>query len=297
MSQSSPSRPNSDSIPFPHLTSWMHERIPLPPLEEPDAAQTRYLQQRPDVQLEDRIFNVIYKLTRLGKRSSRWVKYKFAMVVVRNVFKLTNRLEIRGKENIPAKGGIFIMNHRGDLDVLLFLVSFGRPVGVFTDVGDSWVADAFERLLGFVPRRGTAPIMVEKMIRMLAQRNRYFGMWPEGTPSRTGEVMQGFSSIVKVYAVLNAKKDVVPFVPVLMQGMEAYSHHRVNRFQKITVEFLKPVFVPRSWLNPPEEGGKTPREIIDALMLILARKLGQAKLVINPRLESRRTEPGTPWHS
>ena len=59
-------------------------------------------------------------------------------------------------------------------------------------------------------------------------------------------------------------------------------------FIKMYFKFLKPVFVPRDWLNHPNDGGKTPREIIDYLMLLIARVRGQKKLVKNHRLHERR---------
>nr|MDO8111746.1 hypothetical protein [Candidatus Sigynarchaeota archaeon] len=68
-----------------------------------------------------------------------------------------------------------------------------------------------------------------------------------------------------------------------------------RRAWKILVEFLKPIYIPRDWLKRPEEGGKTPREIIDKLMLVLARKVGYKTLRKNWALERRRQLEGRPW--
>ena len=100
--------------------------------------------------------------------------------------------------------------------------------------------------------------------------------------------MEGFSSIVKVYATANALKDVIPFVPVYQT--EARGRQRFRFF------ILKPVFIPRDWLKPPAEGGRTPREIIDHMMLILARFRGQETLGSNRVLDRRRGQAGKPWH-
>jgi 1-acyl-sn-glycerol-3-phosphate acyltransferase len=162
-------------------------------------------------------------------------------------------------------------------------------------MGNSFVVDLAE-LFGIVPRRGTAPVMVEKMIRQIALKNRNFVMWPEGTPDKGYGVMEGFSSIVKVYATLNSNRDKIPFVPVCMQVLSPIWGGKKRFPVKIIYTYLKPVFVPRMWLNPPEQGGKTPRFIIDKLMLLIAHKFGQKKLSINPSLHHRRSEAGTPWH-
>jgi 1-acyl-sn-glycerol-3-phosphate acyltransferase len=288
-------------IPYPQLKSWMHTRIVVPPIKTNDLFE-RYAKQHQSTRFEDALLSRVFKLMRVGNPHFLWGLYPVIMGVVRGFFRFTYRLTVRGQENIPAGGCIFYSNHRGGKDVLIFLAAVRRPVAAFTDINDGWIADAFERFLSFVPRRGFAPEMVEKMIRSLVLKNRYFVMWPEGTPTRNGKIMQGFSSIVKVYAVVNAKRDVIPFVPVLTRGTEEFRKYRTKRvsqnkrFRKVLVEILKPIFIPRAWLCPPQEGGKVPREIIDTLMLVLARKLGQDRLEKNPRLEDRRNSPGAPWH-
>ncbi len=292
---------SNDHIPYPQLTSWMHSRIVVPPMQLADLVQ-RYAKQYHSTQFEDALVSRVIKWLHMGNPHILWGLYPVFMGLVRMFLRVTNRLTVRGQENIPPGGAILYSNHRGGKDVIVLLASMGQPVAIFTDINDGWIADAFERFLGWVPRRGVAPDMVEKMISSLLLKNRYFAMWPEGTPSRHGKIMQGFSSIVKVYAVINSKRDVIPFVPVLTRGTEEISKfrrkhvHQHKRFRKILVEFLKPVSIPRAWLRPPEDGGKTPREIMDALMLLLARKLGQDHLEKNPRLEERRTRPDTAWH-
>ncbi len=297
----------SKDVPYPQLTSWMHARIVVPPLKSQDLRE-RYTKQHRSTQFEDALVSRVVKWMHMGNPNVLWGLYPVFMGLVRMFFQVMNRLTVRGQNNIPSGGAIFYSNHRGGKDVIVLLASARRPVAVFTDINDGWIADAFERFLGWVPRRGMAPAMVEKMINSLLLKNRYFAMWPEGTPTRHGKIMQGFSSIVKVYAVVNAKKDLVPFVPVITRGTEESSKfrkkhlrrkkyvHQNKPFRKILVEFLKPIFIPRAWLQPPQEGGKTPREIIDTLMMVLARKLGQDHLEKNPRLEDRRQYPGTAWH-
>lgn len=248
------------------------------------------------MRVADAILSRLVRVLGLVK-DSRWAIYRAFMAFSRLFFRLHNRIEVHGRARVPDGGAILYLNHRGEQDVVIFLSAFQRPVGVFTDVGNGWLADWMERALGFVPRRGVAPVMVEKMVRALWTKNRYFAIWPEGTASPDGAVMHGFSGIARVYAVLNHDRDRVPLVPVLMRGNESYWWGERRKPKKILVEFLEPFFLPREWLRPPEAGGKTAREIIDHLMLVLARVLGQDHLQPNPLLERRRRARGKPWWS
>ncbi|MHA1730325.1 MAG: lysophospholipid acyltransferase family protein [Promethearchaeota archaeon] len=285
------------AIPFPKLSSWMHERVHLP-AESREECRIRHARQEWEMKLADRILGPFLRWFSSASGTKKWALYRVCMGVAYLFFRAHNRLEVRGIENIP-KSAIFVANHRGEQDVVIFMAAFysakRQPVGVFTAVGDGLIADTLEEALGFVPRRGVSVTMVEKMVRAVLKRNRYFAIWPEGTASPDGRLMHGFSGIVRAYSVLNSRRDVVPFVPVMMRGNESYWWGERRRPKKVLVEFLKPVFVPRGWLRRPSEGGKTPREIIDALMLLLARKLGQVKLEVNPLLERRRKGGGKPW--
>jgi 1-acyl-sn-glycerol-3-phosphate acyltransferase len=301
-------------IPHADHVSHMHQRIEVQreTIEERDA---RYEAKN---DREDMIWTLV---SRFGKRFHfihyRWIWWKFIMLIAHGYMKAFHRLEVRGKENIPEGGGIYYLLHNGDNDVIYFLAAMQKPFGVFTDVGVGYFADFMEHIFGFVTRRGYNYVMIEKMVQTILCKNKDFAMWPEGTPSHDAPA-QGFSGIVKVYATVNAKRDLVPFVPVLMRGSETiahdiawaakhpnkrakhagewYHHHKHDpRLWKVLVEILKPVYIPREWLKPEEEGGKLPRELIDKLMLALARKAGYSTLKQNRALEHRRQQAGGPW--
>lgn len=281
------------SIPRPDLASWMHARIPVPaePLER----------RRERHEMERRRFGTFVSfVSRLARRFHvvryRWFWYRIFTGFGHAYMRLVHRLEVRGRELVPRGGCIMYLLHNGDSDVVNFLLAFKDPAGVFTDVGNGFFADFLENVYGFVPRRGARDVMVEKMVRAILLRNRYFVMWPEGSPSRDGRPMEAFSGVVRVYATVNARKDVIPFQPVLMRGAEIFQHKGSRRPRKVLVEFLKPVFLPRLWLAEPAAGGKSPREIINILMLHLARKAGFSSLKKNWALERRRGAAGRPWH-
>jgi 1-acyl-sn-glycerol-3-phosphate acyltransferase len=279
-------------VPFPWLKSWMHQRIPITG-EKKEHHEKKHHEHDETEQI------VLSLLTRFLKRTHflqhRWVAYKVVMGAVHAYMRVFHRLEIHGKEHIPKNGGIFYLLHNGNEDVINFLGAFKKPVGVFTDIGSGFFPDFMERFFGFVTRRGTREVMVEKMIRAIWQKNKDFVIWPEGTPSRDGRPMEAFSGIIRVYATLNMKRDIIPFVPVLHRGGEIYRKKDTRKLQKFQVDYFEPVYIPRSWLARPDEGGKTPREIINMLMLILARKVGYTTLKKSYALERRRQSEGRPW--
>ncbi|MHA1681352.1 MAG: lysophospholipid acyltransferase family protein [Promethearchaeota archaeon] len=282
-----------NDVPHPRLElPWMHERVKIPK-ESLDEVKNRYSKQGKMARFAESLLSRVVRF--LGMQKHPWIWYRIAMKIGHWYMKVVHRLEIRGKENIPEGPAIFYLLHNGDNDVIYFLTSFQEPVGVFTDVGNGYLADFLENVHGFVVRRGTREIMVEKMVRTILEKNAKFVIWPEGSPARDGHPKEPFSGIIRVYSTINARRDVIPFVPVLMRGSETYLHRGDRRKWKILVEFLKPVFFPRDWLKDPREGGKTTRQMINTLLLHLAKKIGYTSLKKNHALEYRRSRKGKPW--
>jgi 1-acyl-sn-glycerol-3-phosphate acyltransferase len=283
-----------ENIPFPKLKSHLHPRMPLHRRSVQDRAidisqySPRYIQRWKKISRLIRKFH-------FDSPGIKWPFYRVVMGVIRTIFRITHQMELRGRENIPSTGCIFYLNHIGSEDVILFLSAYGKPLGIFTEVGDGWHSDILERKLGFVIRRGSTAEMIERMVRTILCCNRFFATWPEGTISADQTTLHGFSGIVKVYAVLNSDKDRIPFVPVVARGAECFWWQEKRPHKKIIFDCLPPVFLPRAWLRPIEQGGKTPREMIDWLMLRIARRRGQTVLGQNHLLDVRKNHPSPIW--
>lgn len=288
MMTETPTDDEKADIPYPNLQSWMHERIELP-RESIGTRNRRYRRSHKIEQLASAVVSRFVKWLRLYTGNKRWVFYKLGMKLVGAFYRFWNHMEIVDEHKIPKTGAIFIINHIAGQDVVMtWLSAYEKPVGVFTDMGRGWFADYMEKQFNFVVRKGHAKEMIEKMVRTILLENAYFSMWPEGTLEREGKVMQGFSGIVRVYATLNANQNIIPFVPVFMTESRGR--------QKIVFKILDPYFIPRDWLKKPEEGGKTPRAIIDAVMMKHAAVMGQTELAKNRVLEGRRRKGRTiPW--
>ncbi|MFX0102898.1 MAG: hypothetical protein ACFFCS_25240 [Candidatus Hodarchaeota archaeon] len=301
-----------EGIPYPHLKSWMHERVEIP-VESFEERDARYKRQHRALRLITAMVSRLLKRT--GLMRIRWTLYRLVIgVFARGWMRFAHRLEEKGRKKVPKSGAILYMLHTSNNDVLNGITLFKEPISPFTAMGNGYFADIMEHFFGFITRRGTGQVLVEKIIRTLLLKNRYFIIWPEGRPEYEGKPIEAFSGIVRAYAVVNSQKDVIPFQPVILHGSENYwrhGHHhhhphngrhkrgkrrkRDNRPRKFVAHYYDPFFIPREWLKKPEDGGKTPREIIDYLMLKLARKFGFATLAKNRALEWRRAAKGKAW--
>ena len=123
---------------------------------------------------------------------------------------------------------------------MLLETALRKPIGCFIGFEKMHFTWFLEQEIGFINRKGSRDYLIERMIRHILKINSYFAIWPEGTLSNDGKVMQGFSSIVRAYAALNSHRDVIPFIPTLIQGSECYNYQFLPRTQPIHIHFYKP---------------------------------------------------------
>jgi 1-acyl-sn-glycerol-3-phosphate acyltransferase len=283
-----------DRIPYPSLNHRSFERTTLH--EDPFDDYRKYpIIPFTKEDIPDAILSRLLLKTPLLSKSFRWVLYKILRLYLKVFFKVFNRIEYLGREKIPSRA-IFYVNHAGTWDPIILMTAIKPPISEFLSVGIPWLEKILQRTIFSLGRHGPREENLEQMIRIILTKNRYFALWPEGVKSTpAGAVMQGYSGIARLYAALNSKRNLIPLVPVLIQGSHDYSFPLKYNTNKITVKFLKPLYLDRQWLKTIEDGGKTPREITDYLMNILARKNGQKKICKNPHLVRRRNEKYEPW--
>jgi 1-acyl-sn-glycerol-3-phosphate acyltransferase len=274
-------------IPYPNFTSYMHERCNLP-FETLENRMQRYRRQPVPVIAWEAV------LSRIGVKGifrgvGKYVFFKLVVRAFRFYFHAFNNLKIHGLQNWPRGGCIFYVNHPGSFDPVIITASNPNVIfGGFVQWGNGWFADLLEEFYGLASlRRYNRQQAIEYMIRLLLLKNRYLGFAPEAHP-HLGPIEQGYTTIVPVYAAINHDRDRIPFLPIFIRGQGAHRFGVQHVKGPIEINFLKPFFIDRSWLKKPEEGGKTQREIMDYLMMILARKNGQKELELNPQLEASR---------
>lgn len=164
--------------------------------------------------------------------------------VLKIIFKLFYRVEVRGIENVEKAGkrAVIVGNHVSLLDPPL-LAAFlpGRPLFAVNSHVARWKwVSFFLKIVDFFPLDPTNPYSMKGLIAKV-QENRHVVIFPEGRLTQTGALM-------KVYdgpGMIADKADAM-ILPVRLDGVQ---HTRFTRlkgkvpllfFPKITITFLEP---------------------------------------------------------
>jgi 1-acyl-sn-glycerol-3-phosphate acyltransferase len=161
---------------------------------------------------------------------------KILQALIKFLLPRITRLDIRGWENIPKTGSFVVAsNHQGLLDAIIGYYTLGN-LDVFTVVGEKWGQKGFFRFLGkhldflFIDRfNPDLKALREILERMRA--GRILVIAPEGTRSRTGQLLEG-----KPGASYLAAKLGYPILPIAINGTsdEALLAH-LKRLKRLPV--------------------------------------------------------------
>jgi 1-acyl-sn-glycerol-3-phosphate acyltransferase len=130
--------------------------------------------------------------------------------------------EVSGLEHLPAGPSVFCSNHVSNLDPPLLFILLHRRLRLLYKAEFSKVPilGRAVRLAGFVPvERGVSEQgqwAVEQAVASIAGQGRTFLVFPEGTRSRTGDLLP-----FKKGGFVMAIKAQVPIVPVAISGGRA----------------------------------------------------------------------------
>ncbi|HLA87868.1 MAG TPA: lysophospholipid acyltransferase family protein [Anaerolineales bacterium] len=140
--------------------------------------------------------------------------------LIRVLLKLIARVEIRGKENAPLKGGMILAsNHIGILDIIMVYFAIDRT-DLFIPVAEKWEKIGWIRWLGrqlnflFIDRFNPDLKAMQKMIALM-QEGKCLVIAPEGTRSRVGSLIEGKPGVAYL-----AARSGFPVVPVAITGTE-----------------------------------------------------------------------------
>ena len=169
------------------------------------------------------------------------------MSLVAVFMRLTTRYELLGgEENIPREGaGIVVVNHLGRLEGPLVYILVNR-----LDM-TGWVADKYKNnalvklivnvLEGIWLHREDTDFGAIKQAWKYLQEGRLLGIAPEGTRSKTGELIEGKEGVAYL-----AAKSGVPIIPVAVTGSESVSATWLKlKRPKMTIEFGEPFTLPK----------------------------------------------------
>lgn len=123
--------------------------------------------------------------------------YSFARSVVASIFKPWYRVEVVGLENFPKEGGVLLCtNHIHNFDPLIVGISTPRPVH-FMAKEEIFNVPVFGNIVrkcnAFPVKRGMGDREALRSGLKVLKDGHVFGLFPEGTRSKTGEIGKGLS--------------------------------------------------------------------------------------------------------
>lgn len=198
-----------------------------------------------------------------------------AMKVCRPIFHRLFEIEVEGLEHLPADGpAIFCPNHVSVIDSFMLPAVLPKAL---TYVGkaeylDDWKTAKLFPALGMIPidrRGGDHAKAALDAAKAVLQEGGWFGIYPEGTRSRSGKLHKGHTGAARLAVETGA-----PIYPVGLIGtreIQPPDQAKPNFFEKATIKIGRPVTV-----DGARVGDRAVyRRIIDEVMFEIQGLCGQ----------------------
>ena len=172
-----------------------------------------------------------------------------ARLVLSPIFKFAWRVHTEGLEHVPATGGALIApNHTSVMDSFFVPLVLPRRV---TYVGkaeylDDWKTKYLFPALGMIPidrTGGDAAAAALDAAAGVLEAGELFGIYPEGTRSRTGMLHKGHTGVARL-----ALRTACPIIPVGIVGSREVQPPDAKfprPFMELTIRFGEPIDVTR----------------------------------------------------
>lgn len=138
--------------------------------------------------------------------------YAFARSVVSSIFKPWYRVEAIGLEHFPKDGGVLLCaNHINNFDPIIIGIMAPRPVHYMAKAelfSVPVLGNIVRKCNAFPVKRGLADREALRAGLKVLKDGNVFGLFPEGTRSKTGELGKGLSGAG--FFALRSDADVVP---------------------------------------------------------------------------------------
>ncbi len=202
--------------------------------------------------------------------------YWIVKAIAKPLMHLMVRVKIEGRENLPKQGPVILAaNHRSFLDSMFIPMVVGRRVTFvakaeyFDDKKTAW----FFRGLGQIPIRregGSASQGALDAAAEVLDRGGVFGIYPEGTRTRTGRLHRGHTGVARLALQCKA-----PIVPIGLVGTDEVQpvDRKLPRFGRtVTVRIGEPLDMDH--YHHEDQDHLTLRAITDELMFELQALCG-----------------------
>jgi 1-acyl-sn-glycerol-3-phosphate acyltransferase len=239
-----------DSLAFAELATAVEERfgvrLPDSELEAPATVWEVASAIESRARVRARVSPGVGRGQRTGKALVGWI------------FRLWCRLGVRGAEHVPMEGAVILAaNHRSMLDVPLLVIAAPRPTVFMAKLelfGDPVRAWLWDWLGGFPVNRSISDIRALDTALAILQEGHCLGLYPEGTRSKTGEMLPFLKG-----AAWLALRTGATIVPCGIRGTERRRGLRRLLPFKVRIAFGDPIPVER------EEAPRSRREKAEAL--------------------------------
>jgi len=203
--------------------------------------------------------------------------YSVAMATLRPIFNFFWRFRVEGLENVPESGpAIMAPNHTSVLDSFFLPAVLPRRI---TYVGkaeymDDWKTKHLFPALGMIPidrGGGDAAERALSAAQGVLEDGELFGIYPEGTRSRSGDLHRGHTGPARL-----ALRTGAPIVPVGLSGMVDIQppDAKIPRpFRTAHIKIGKPIDVER--YRDRADDRLVLRQIIDEVMFSIRNLSGQ----------------------
>lgn len=202
-------------------------------------------------------------------------------------------VRVEGLENVPSSGAaILAPNHISVLDSFVVPLVLNRPLAYVgkAEYLDDWKTRKLFPALGMIPidrSGGDASKNALNTARGILEKGRLFGIYPEGTRSRSGQLHKGHTGVARLSLETGA-----PIVPVGIIGTDRVQPPDTKfpkPFQHVLVRFGTPL-CPKAYANRLTEA-LVPRAMTDDVMEAIQRMTGQ---VYVSTYASRKPKPQAP---
>lgn len=187
---------------------------------------------------------------------------KFALAVVRFLFRFIMVMDIEGQANLPPDGAVIIAsNHVSNLDAFPLQLALPRPLffmGKAELFKNPLIHQFFRNLGGFPVYRGERDEWAIRHAGKLLRHGQVLGMFPEGTRSHGLGLKVAKTGAARLALSVNC-----PILPVAVDGCQHFFKTFPHR-TRVRVKIGEPV-----WPNLDE----LPLALTDRVMFALARNL------------------------